>query len=68
MNVGFYKYNIFIFRKIVDFCEDSCKDYQRVNELIAPTPTVKYPRTPGYRETKDDSWSVYTENNTFCIA
>nr|XP_022296050.1 uncharacterized protein LOC111105884 [Crassostrea virginica] len=43
-------------KAVYDFCGDSCKDYQRVNELVAPTPTVKYPRTPGYRETKDDSW------------
>ncbi|XP_061167672.1 amidase-like [Saccostrea echinata] len=39
-----------------EFCGDICKAYQRVFELIPPTPTVKYPRTPGNRETKDDSW------------
>ncbi|XP_061178945.1 amidase-like [Saccostrea echinata] len=41
---------------LYDFCGDVCKDYQRVYEIVSPTPTVKYPRTPGYRETKDDSW------------
>lgn len=42
----------------VEFCDGTCKDYQRVYELTAPTPTVKYPRTPGYRDTQDDSWFV----------
>lgn len=41
---------------IYEFCDGTCKDYQRVYELTAPTPTVKYPRTPGYRDTQDDSW------------
>ncbi|XP_052678957.1 amidase-like isoform X1 [Crassostrea angulata] len=41
---------------IYEFCGETCKSYQRVYELVAPTPEVKYPRTPGYRETEDSSW------------
>ncbi|XP_056000994.1 amidase-like [Ostrea edulis] len=41
---------------LYDHLGDTCKAYQRVYELHAPTPTVTYPRTPGYRETEDDSW------------
>ncbi|XP_061179044.1 amidase-like [Saccostrea echinata] len=39
-----------------DFCGGISKAYQKVYELVPPTPTVKYPRTPGYRETEDKSW------------
>ncbi|XP_078310025.1 urethanase-like [Crassostrea virginica] len=43
-------------KAVHDFCESTSQDYQRVNDLVAPIPPVKYPRTPGYRETEDDSW------------
>ncbi|XP_060081361.1 amidase-like [Ylistrum balloti] len=32
------------------------KAYQRVNEIAEPQLPVKYPRTPGHKETKDSSW------------
>lgn len=32
------------------------KAYQRVNEIPEPQLPVKYPRTPGHRETKDNAW------------
>ncbi|XP_061179041.1 amidase-like [Saccostrea echinata] len=41
---------------IYDFCGNVCIDYQRVYELVVPSPTVKYPRTPGHRETNDNAW------------
>nr|XP_034308110.1 amidase-like [Crassostrea gigas] len=41
---------------IYEWCGETCRSYQRVYELIPPTPLVRYPRTPGYREQEDDSW------------
>lgn len=57
---------------MTEFYGETCKSYQRVYELYPLTPLVRYPRTPGYREQEDDSWSVldtwyYTYQYTSCV-
>nr|XP_022299774.1 uncharacterized protein LOC111108286 isoform X1 [Crassostrea virginica] len=38
------------------FSKETLKSYQKVYELNSPSATVKYPRTPGYRDTTDNAW------------
>ncbi|XP_062577632.1 amidase-like [Saccostrea cucullata] len=41
---------------VYEFCGGISRAYQKVYEFVPPAPPVKYPRTPGYRETEDKSW------------
>ncbi|MCR8718354.1 amidase [Pseudomonas syringae] len=38
-----------------DFLAPLSRQYDRINELVAPTPAVRYPRTPGHAPTPEEN-------------